>query len=268
MRRRQHRLALVAVLCTCVLLVQTGTSLLWVFAVTYRGSSAHAQDVAVPGTGPERARHTITVVGVGRERSTPDTAELRIAIEQNAPTAQAASQRAASTATQVVDALRKQVGPGGRVDTAGYQLNPVYRTNPQGPGWAPGPEIVSYTAINQLALRTAKLDAVGTLIDVAIKAGAARVDSLTFTVADPAPLQTRALRAAGADAAAQASAIAESLKVSLRGVVEASTDAVERPMLQRFNATMSLAVAPMASTPIDPGEVTTEARVRVTYGID
>lgn len=229
---------------------------------------AYAEDVTVPGSGPHRARHTITVVGLGRERGTPDTAELHLAIEQNAPTAQAASQQAAYAATQVVDVLRKQVGPEGRVDTAGYQLNPVYRTDPQTPGRAHGPEIVSYTAVNQLTIRTAKLDTVGTLIDAAIKAGATRVDSLAFTVADPAPLQARALRAAGADAQAQASAIAESLKVSLHGVLEASTDAVDRPMPQRFAGALMRTEAAMATTPIDPGEVSTEARVRVTYAID
>ena len=85
---------------------------------------------------------------------------MHLAIEQNAPTAQAASQQAAYAATQVVDVLRKQVGPEGRVDTAGYQLNPVYRTDPQTPGRAHGPEIVSYTAVNQLTIRTAKLDTV------------------------------------------------------------------------------------------------------------
>lgn len=238
------------------------------FVGVFLGSVAHAQNLAVPSAGPELARHTITVVGVGRERGTPDTAELRIAIEQNAPTAQAASQQAAYAATQVVDALRKQVGPEGRVDTSGYQLNPVYRSDPQSPGHAHGPEIVSYTAINQLAIRTAKLDAVGTLVDAAIKAGAARVDSLAFMIADPAPLQARALRAAGVDAQAQASAIAESLKVSLRGVLEASTDAVERPLPQRFAGAMMRADAAMASTPIEPGEVTTEVRLRVTYRID
>jgi len=228
-------------------------------------SVAHAENIA--SAPAEKTRHTITVVGIGKERGAPDTVELRIAVEQNAPTAQAASQQAAKAATQVVETLRKQVGPEGRVDTAGYQLNPNYRSDPQTPA-RHGAEIVSYTAMNMLAVRTPKLDSVGALIDAAIKAGAARVDSLAFTVADPAPMQARALRAAGADAAAQASAIAESLKVTLRGVLEASTDSVERPIPQRFATAMMRGEAAMASTPIDPGEVTSEARLRVTYAID
>ena len=242
-------------------------ALVLALAATGRLAPALADDTASADR-PDRSRHTITVIGVGRERSTPDTAELRIAVERNAPAAQAASQQAAAAATQTVEALRKLVGPGGRVDTSGYQLNPVYRTDPQGPNRPRGPEITSYTAINQLTVRTGKLDGVGGLIDTAIAAGATRVDSLSFTVADPAPAQGKALRAAGADAAAQAAAIAESLKVTLRGVLEASTDAVERPMPRQFGTAMMRADAAMAATPIDPGEVTTEARVRVTYAID
>src|SRR5689334_5768020 len=226
--------------------------------------AAHAQEAT-----PDRSRHTITVVGVGHERSRPDTADLRIAIEQNAPTAQAASQQAAKAATQALDALRKLVGGDGRVETAGYQLNPIYRTerpDPQNPK-PRGPEIVSYTAVSQLAVRTSKLDSVGSLIDAAIAAGAARVDSLAFTIADPTPVQAAALRAAGADAASQAAAIADALKVTLRGVLEASTDSVERPMPRQFGAMMR-AEAAATTTPIDPGDVTTEARVRVVYAID
>src|SRR5260221_303009 len=99
-------------------------------------------------------------------------------------------------------------------------------------------------------------------------AAPAYAEDVTVPGSDPAPLQARALRAAGADAQAQASAIAESLKVSLHGVLEASTDAVDRPMPQRFAGALMRTEAAMATTPIDPGEVSTEARVRVTYAID
>jgi len=228
-------------------------------------AQGHAQEPT-----PGRSRHTITVVGVGRERGKPDTADLRIAIEQNATTAQAASQQAARATTQALDALRKLLGSDGHVETGGYQLNPIYRTerpDPQNPK-PRGPEIVSYTAVNQLAVRTTKLDSVGSLIDAAIAAGAARVDSLAFTIADPAPMQATALRAAGADAASQAAAIADALHVTLHGVLEASTESIERPMPRQFGAMMRAADAATAATPIDPGEVTTEARVRVVYAID
>lgn len=228
-----------------------------------------AEDAVVAGPTPAgRPVRSITVIGIGHERGTPDTAEMRIAVEQTGPTAKAASDAAAAAATRVLAALRKDVGPDGRVDTASFRLTPVYRNDQRPPTRDRGPEIVGYTASNQVAVRTARLDAVGPMIDAAITAGAARVDSLSFTVADPAPLQERALRAAGADAAAQAAAIAASLEVKLRGVLEASTDSMARPLPQQFERSLMRADAAMASTPIAPGEVTAEARLRVTYGID
>ena len=229
-------------------------------------AAAHAED-PLTAPSPDHRGRTITVVGIGHERATPDRADLRIAVEQTAPSAQAASQQAAKAASQVIDALKKIVGPDGRVDTASYQLTPVYRSDNRTPSRERGPEIVGYTALNQLAVQTRHLDAIGPLIDAAIAAGAARIDTLSFTIADPAPVQAAALRAAGADAASQAAAIAESLHVTLKAVLEASTEALERPLPQRFSPMMR-AEAAMASTPIEPGEVTTDARVRVTYGIE
>ena len=237
---------------------------------------AVAQEPLVVPTLPGAAHkgRTLTVVGVGRERGAPDVVELRVAVEQTGPTAQAANGAAATAAAKVLEALRKEVGADGRVDTSNFQLVPVYRPNNPAPvPNAPpprerGPEIIGYTAVNELAVRTRRLDKVGTLVDAAIAAGAARVANLAFTVEDPAPLQARALRAAGVDAAAQAAAIAESLHVTLKNVLEASTDSVDRPLPKSFAGAMMRADAAMAATPIEPGEITAEARLRVTYAIE
>ena len=231
--------------------------------------AAAQEPLIAPGSpaGAPKGR-TLTVVGLGHERGAPDVVELRIAVEQTGPTAQAASGAAAKAAGQVLAALRKEVGPDGRVDTSNFQLMPVYRTDNPAPTRQRGPEIIGYTAVNELAVRTRQLDKVGTLVDAAIAAGAARVANLAFTIENPAPLQARALRAAGTDAAAQAAAIAESLHVTLKNVLEVTTDSVERPMPKSFSGAMMRADAAMAPTPIEPGEVTAEARLRVTYGIE
>ncbi len=186
--------------------------------------AAHAVD--------ETAKHrSITVVGVGRERGAPDTAQLRFAVEHTAPSAKAASQAAAKSATQVMEALRKESGSDGRVETAGFQLNPVYRTddNPGG-GRARSPEIVGYTAINEVSVRTRRVDGVGALIDAAIAAGAGRITGLSFTIDDPAPVQARALKGAAADAARQAQAIAEAMQVRVTTVLVAEVEGAGRPI--------------------------------------
>ena len=216
----------------------------------------------------EETPRNITVVGIGREPGTPDLARLGFAVEHTAPTAQAASQAAAKSATQLLEALRKQIGDDGKVQTAGYQLNPVYRqdTERQPPDRPRRPEIVGYTATNQIQAETRKVDTVGALIDLAIGAGAARIGDVSFTLRDPGPARNRAYKAAGVDAAGQANAIAEALQVRIVRVLEATTESANVPVFYK-RTTMAMAAESVA-TPIEPGEVTTEVRLRVTYGIE
>jgi uncharacterized protein YggE len=223
-------------------------------------------------TPAEPQRRTITVVGLGRESGAPDTAQLQFVVEENARSASAAGQAAAATAIKVIDALKKDVGEGGRVDTIGYTLNPMYRQPPRpeaAPPQAPrGPEIIGYTAAHTIAVETRQIEKVGALIDAAITAGAARIDNLTFTIENVAPLQALALRGAAVDAAAQATAIAEALHLALKGIVEVATEGVARPIPQRYGGIAMHMEAMKMDTPIAPGEVTTEARLRVTYAIE
>jgi uncharacterized protein YggE len=216
----------------------------------------------------DESPRNITVVGVGRELGTPDLARISFAVEETAPTAQAASQAAAKSATQLIDALRKQLGDDGKVQSSGYNLTPVYRQDTERP--APTgrrrPEIVGYSASNQIAVETRRVDGVGALIDTAAGAGAARIGDVAFTLRDSAPARNRALKSAGADAASQANAIAEALQVRVTRVIEATTESSSGPILYRRTA-MAMA-ADAVATPIEPGDVTTEVRLRVTYGIE
>ncbi|MEO6025793.1 MAG: SIMPL domain-containing protein [Candidatus Binatia bacterium] len=235
-----------------------------VWAVLVAGVLAVSSGAAM---GEESPRN-ITVVGVGREQGTPDVARIEFAVEQTAPTAQAAGQAAAKSATQLVDALRKQLGEDGKVQTAGYQLNPVYRqdNDRQPPDRPHRPEIVGYTATNQIQTETRRVDGVGALIDIAVTAGAARIGDVSFSLRDPGPARNRAYKAAGADAAGQANAIAEALQVRIVRVLEATTETTSVPVFYK-RTTMAMA-ADSVQTPIEPGEVTTEVRLRVTYGIE
>lgn len=217
--------------------------------------------------GAEEAPRNITVVGVGREVGAPDLAHLTFAVEQTAPTAQAASQAAAKSATQLVDDLRKQVGEDGKVQTSGYNLNPVYRQEMERmpPDRPRRPEIVGYTASNEVLVETRRVDSVGALIDTAAATGAARIGNLSFNLRDPAPARNRALKSAGADAAGQAAAIAEALQVRITRVLEATTEGGSAPI--PYKRVMAMAAESMA-TPVEPGDVATEVRLRVTYGIE
>jgi uncharacterized protein YggE len=221
-----------------------------------------------PSVLAEESPRNITVVGIGREKGAPDLARIGFAVEHTAPTAQAATQAAAKSATQLVDALRKQLGEDGTVQTGGYRLNPVYRQDTERlpPDRPRRPEIVGYTVSNEIDVETRRVDGVGALIDTAAAAGAARIGDVSFSLRDPGPARNRALKAAGADAASQATAIAEALQVRVVRVIEATTESSGGPVLYK-RTTMAMAAESMA-TPIEPGDVTTEARLRVSYAIE
>ncbi|MEB2283348.1 MAG: SIMPL domain-containing protein [Myxococcales bacterium] len=227
-----------------------------------------ASVVVAAVAGAEESPRNITVVGVGREIGAPDMASLSLAVEATAPTARAASQAAAKSAAQLIEALQKKLGEDGKVQTSGYNLHPVYRQEDgrASPDRPQRPEIIAYTASNEVRVESRRVDGVGALIDTAVTSGAARIGAVSFALHDPGPARNRALQAAGADASGQAAAIAAALQVRLARVLEASTEDGVRPISYK-RSVMAMAAEAM-TTPIEPGDVTTEVRLRVTYGIE
>src|SRR6266852_2961477 len=216
---------------------------LMVFAI-----SASAQNVA-----NTPAMRTIEVNGSGEARTSPDTADLNLAIDTQAKTAEEAANRNATLAAKVIDALKSKLGDKGKITTGGYSLNPEYDQRP-----TQKPSIIGYTAQNTVTVNTGALDLIGALIDSAIAAGANRVNSLNFSVKDDTKARTEAITIATRDAHAQASALASALGVKLGKVVKATTLGEARPIpMQR----MAMAMATKASTPVEPGEVTVSATV-------
>src|SRR5271168_4981911 len=154
------------------------------------------------------AKRTIEVDGNGETRTSPDTADLELAIETQAKTAEQAASRNAALATKVIDALKSKLGDKGKITTGGYSLNPMYSQRP-----SENPTIIGYTAQNTVTVHTGELELVGALVDSAIAAGANRVNSLSFSVRDDTAARTEAIATATRDARAQAAALASALNV-------------------------------------------------------
>jgi uncharacterized protein YggE len=208
------------------------------------------------------AGRTIEVGGTGEARTSPDTAELSVAIETTGKTAEEAASRNAALAEKVTAALKAKLGDKGKISTGGYSLNPQYD---QRPGHE-NPTIIGYTAQNSIVVETGAIDLVGALIDSAISAGANRVDYLNFTVKNDIKPRTEAITSATRDARAQADALASALGVKLGKVIKATTLAEARPIpMQRLPMAMA---ATRAATPVEPGEVTVSATVSLTFEIE
>src|SRR5882762_1336050 len=207
------------------------------------------------------AMRTIEVDGSGEARTSPDTADLDLAIDTQAKTAEEAATRNAALAAKVIDALKAKLGDTGKITTGGYALNPEYDQPP-----TQKPTIIGYSAQNTVTVNTGALDLIGALIDSAIAAGANRVNSLSFSVEDDTKPRTEAITIATRDAHAQASALAAALGVKLGKVVKATTVSEVRPIpMQRG---MAMAMSAKVATPVEPGEVAVPATVSLTFEIE
>ncbi len=218
-------------------------------------SAAWAQNDASP------AVRMIEVDGSGETRTSPDTADLDLAIDTHAKTAEQAANLNAALATRVIDALKSRLGDKGQITTGGYSLNPDYSQRP-----SENPTIVGYNAQNTVTVHTGALDLVGALIDTAIAAGANRVNSLNFSVKDDARARAEAIAMATRDARAQADALAAALGVKLGKVLKATTVSEARPIPVRLGRAMAMSAN--VATPVEPGEVTVPATVSLTFEIE
>jgi len=205
---------------------------------------------------------TIEVDGSGETRTSPDTADLDLAINTQAKTAEEAAASNAALATKVIDALKAKLGDKGKITTGGYSLDAQYDQRPN----ARSETIVGYIAQNSVTIHTGALDLVGALIDSAIAAGANRVNSLNFSVENNISARKEAIAIATRDAHAQAEALASALGVKLGKVLKATTVSEARPIPMRMGRAMAMSAK--VATPVEPGEVTVPATVSLTFEIE
>lgn len=205
----------------------------------------------------------IRVSAVGESRVSPDAAQVALAVETFAATAQQAGQDNARAMQRVIDALIRAGVPRDSVETRDYDVFPEYGDAREGGA----PRIRGYRAANQVVARVARLDRVGAVIDAALASGANRFQGVQFLVRDPAPARAEALRRAVQRARASAEVIAQALGVPLGPVLEASTATeISRPDPVFAQARMEMA-ADAPTTPIQPGAQAVQARVSLTFAI-
>ncbi len=125
--------------------------------------------------------------------------------------------------------------------------------------------IASYRASNTLHITLHALDRLGNLIGTVTAAGANIANGLSLGVADTDALEDQARAKAMADAHRKATLLAKDAGVALGRVISISEEgAGGRPVPMRaFSA--ARAAAPV---PIEPGETTVQATLRVVYAIE
>jgi uncharacterized protein YggE len=205
---------------------------------------------------------TIRVVAEATTVVKPDLAEVDLGVTTEKPTAAAATSENARKMDQIVEALKKEAGPGSEVKTVGFQVSP--RWGEPRPNERQQP-IAAYVVSNTVRVRVPDVNAVGRLMDRAFKLGANTVQKVSFTLKDPEPAQTEALRAAAAKARGRANAMASALGLKVAHVMSVSEsqqgftpwDGTESAQMMRANV----------GTPVEAGSLEIRASVTVVFAI-
>ncbi|MBD1940250.1 SIMPL domain-containing protein [Microcoleus sp. FACHB-68] len=166
---------------------------------------------------------TLSVSGKG-EVSIPATiAKVNLGVEVQGKTAAQVQPEVAKRSEAVVKLLKERKVE--KLKTAGINLSPTYsfQNNEQRLNGYAGSNIVSFEIAT---------DKVGTLLDDAIKAGATRIDGISFTATEEAiaAAQKLALGEATEDAKKQADAVFTTLSFKSQEIVGIQINAANTPM--------------------------------------
>jgi|SRR3954447_10360607 uncharacterized protein YggE len=220
---------------------------------------------ALAGVGAPRLLHaetndpangTLSVVGTGIVKTTPDTATISAGVVTQATKAADAIDANAKAMTKVIDALKASGIDSKDLQTQFVSVDPRYDDT--------GQNLVGYNATNSVSATVRSIAKVGDVIDTAVAAGANNVSGPSLSRDDQDQLYRDALEDAVAKARLKATTLARAAGRSLgeiRGLREENVSA--GPIAYDALA----AKAADVSTPIEPGTTAVTASVRVVFAL-
>ena len=223
------------------------------------GASALASPAAAQQTSITQtiAGTRLDINATGEVGRVPDVAVISAGVVSRASTATAALSDSADRMSRVLAAL-KAAGVADRdVQTSNVSLNPEYRY-PENQS----PQLVGYTASNQLTIRFRDIRSSGKILDALVGEGANQINGPSLAIDKPEAALEEARANAVQIGRARAESYARSLGLRVVRVVSVSESggyAVPPPPVPM------MARAQMASTNIEPGEQKLQVSLAMTF---
>lgn len=202
----------------------------------------------------------LTVRGEGHASAAPDLATVRIGVETRAADAAAALAANSKAAGALIAEAKARDVAKTDIRTGGLSLRPLYDNRGNADGEAPA--LTGFAASNEVVLRLRDISGVGETLGALVGAGANRLNGISFGLADDQAVMDKARRAAVRDAQRKALLYAETAGVELGELLsidEEGGGGAPRPMMR--------AMADSASVPVEAGETTVSAAVRMVWRI-
>ena len=203
----------------------------------------------------------ITVTGIGEVYVAPDMATISLGVSSFHEKASDAMRINSTAMNKIFTHLKTANIEPRDIQTTQLSLNPRWdrrnNSNTQ-------PRIIGYEALNTLTVRVRELESVGTVLDVLTKAGANRINHISFDVQKPRPHKDEARKNAVADARVKAELYAQAAGVELGKVIYINENG-GNPQ-PRTMARMEMAMASDA-VPVAAGELGLRSTVTIVFEI-
>ncbi len=210
---------------------------------------------ASAGAAAAATRRTITVVGTGEVRGTPDVADLVLGVSGRAGSAADVMARIADRAQKVIDALHDAGVSDDDIQTASLSVQPVFDDNGN---------VKGYEASNTVSVHIRDLSKAGAVVDAAAASAGddIRVQGISFSIDDDSALLAAARTKATKRARAQAEQLASGADVEVGEVRSITESTNSMPIAYAGDA-----AAKAASTPVMPGSQTLSVQATVVFAI-
>ena len=206
----------------------------------------------------------ILVTGDGKVSAVPNVVILNLGIEAQAITVAEAQSQAATAMTTVVKEIDNHRIDKKDIKTQHFSIVPVRRfeKNRQ--------ILIGYRVTNMVTVKIRKVANTGAIIDAIARTGGdnTRINSLSFTIDDPAAYHKEARGKAMADAEAKAKQLADFSGVKLGKPIYINESGGFIPIPPHIPYRAAVEAAPTAPLPpISPGETEIRLSVQVAYSI-
>lgn len=207
------------------------------------------------------AARTITAGAVGKAEGTPDLLTITIGVQTQAPKATAALAGNNAKAAAVIARLEAGGVADRDIQTAQLSVSPTYSGGPT-------PTITGYQVSDLVTAKLRHLGAAGAVIDdaAAVAGNDARVEGISFSIADDSSLLATARANAVEQAVGRAKTMARAAGVRLGRLRSISDVSVQRPQPFATGAAAAASSGPDA-VPIQPGTEELSVEVAVIYDI-
>lgn len=211
----------------------------------------------------EKVFRTLSVSGTGRATLTPDIAYVTIGVHTEGKDASQAVAQNNSDTQAVIDTLEAAGVDEKDIKTTNFSIYPQQQYDDQG---KPTGDI-TYIVNNSVYVTVRDLDAIGDILNAAVKSGANAISGIQFDVEDKTEALAEAQEAAVANAEAQAENLAQAAGLELGEIQSINTFGGAIPFPKYDGIGGGAAVMEAAAVPVSPGQMIISVEVSMVYAI-